>query len=67
MDNNEEVRILAEDIKCGGKLAADLLRLAGGDASIVRDASRKCHGVESMKAYIIDRRIAHIEDDMYED
>lgn len=59
--DKEDVRDLAEDIGCGFALARDLLRLAGGDAQIVRDASIRCSRVESMKAYIIDRRIAKIE------
>lgn len=51
-----KVRELAEDIHCGVPLAHDLLTLAGGDARIVRDASKFCHGVDTMKAFIIDRR-----------
>lgn len=52
---------LAIDIQCSVALARDLLRLAGGNAQIVRDASAACQGVESMKAYIIDQRVAKIE------
>lgn len=52
----KKVRELAEDIHCGVPLARDLLTLAGGDAHIVRDASAFCHGVDTMKAYIIDKR-----------
>ena len=62
--DKDDIRDLAEDIGCGFALARDLLRLAGGDMQIVRDASQHCSKVESMKAYIIDKRIAHIEDDM---
>lgn len=47
---------LAAEIHCGPSLAADLLTLAGGDSSIVRDASMFCDRVESMKSFIIDRR-----------
>lgn len=47
---------LAAEIHCGPSLAADLLTLAGGDSSIVRDASMCCDKVESMKVFIIDRR-----------
>lgn len=50
------VNDLAADIHCGPSLARDLLTMAGGDASIVRDASLLCTKAESMKAYIIDRR-----------
>ena len=50
------VNDLAADIHCGPSLAHDLLTLAGGDASIVRDASMACGKAESMKAFIIDRR-----------
>lgn len=53
---------LARDIRCGPSLARDLLTLAGGDASLVREASAECRGVESMKAYIIDRRFQKSED-----
>lgn len=52
----EKVNNLAADIHCGPSLARDLLILAGDDASIVRDASLACDKVESMKAFIIDRR-----------
>lgn len=54
--DDKRVRQLAEDIHCGVPLAHDLLKLAGDDAQMVRDASAKCHGVDAMKAYIIDRR-----------
>ena len=53
---------LADDIRCGPKLARDLLLLAGGDAELVRKASDVCHGVESLKAYIIDARIRKMEE-----
>lgn len=62
MVDDERVIDLAADIRCGVPLARDLLTLAGGDADIVRDASDLCHGVDSMKAYIIDRRIARVEE-----
>lgn len=55
------IRMLAEDIGCGGLLARDLLVLAGDDAQLVRDASAHCIGAESMKAYIIDHRFRKIE------
>lgn len=55
------VRDLAADIRCGTALARDLLTLAGGDVQLVRDASERCQGVESVKAYIIDRRIGRVE------
>ena len=58
---NQEVRDLAADIHCGSPLAYDLLMLAGGDASLVREASSASPGAESMKAYIIDRRFKRIE------
>lgn len=57
----DDVLVLAEDINCGTSLALDLLRLAGGDASLVRKASDKCVGVESLKAYIIDHRFRKVE------
>lgn len=52
---------LAQDIGCSEPLARDLLRLAGGDSQLVAEASRECKGVESMKAYIIDRRFRKFE------
>lgn len=56
-----QVRILAEDIGCGGGLARDLLVLANGDEHLVRKASELCRGAESMKAYIIDHRFRNLE------
>lgn len=50
------LRILAEDLHCGMPLVRDLLALAGNDERLVREASAACHGVESVKAYIIDKR-----------
>ena len=66
MENNEQmkIRILAEDIGCGGPLARDLLLLAGGDAGLVREASKECNGAESMKAFILDRRISYVENEL---
>lgn len=61
MDAAGVLRELAEDIHCGLPLTLDLYRLAGGDANLVREASDRCHGVESLKAYIIDKRISRIE------
>lgn len=52
---------LARDIRCGPSLARDLLVLAGGDAGLVREASDRCRGVESMKAFIIDQRFQKSE------
>lgn len=53
--------MLAEDIGCGILLAKDLLMLAGDDELLVREASTKCRGAESMKVYIIDHRFRKIE------
>lgn len=52
---------LATDIHCGQPLAHDLLMLAGGDEQLVREASDACTKVESMKAFIIDRRFRKVE------
>lgn len=52
---------LAADIQCGVPLALDLLKLAGGDAQLVRKASAACHNVEGLKAYIIDARFNKLE------
>jgi hypothetical protein len=55
------LRALAEDLHCGVPLARDLLKLAGDDANLVREASEMCAGVESVKVYIIDKRFNKIE------
>ena len=59
---DRQVNDLAADIRCGPKLAFDLLTLAGGDVQLVRDASERSIGVDMMKAYIIDHRFRKIED-----
>ena len=51
-----KVNDLAADIQCGPRLAEELLTLAGGDGQLVRDASMLNNGINSVKAYIIDRR-----------
>ncbi len=53
---DEDIRLLAEDLHCGVPRARDLLALAGDDANLVREASDECHGVNSVKAYIVDHR-----------
>jgi hypothetical protein len=58
---------LAQSIGCGGLLARDLLVLAGDDADLVREASDKCVGAESMKAYIIDSRFRSLEKEREEE
>lgn len=55
------LRMLAEDLHCGVPLVRDLLVLAGDDASLVREASDRCAGIESVKAYIINRRFDKLE------
>ena len=57
----DDVMSLARDIGCGDKLTLDLMRYAGGDADLVREASMMCSGVDSLKSYIIDHRISRIE------
>lgn len=52
----KKVNDLAADIQCGPRLAEELLTLAGGDASLVRDASMLSQGINSVKAFIIDHR-----------
>lgn len=52
----KKVNDLAADIQCGPRLAEELLTLAGGDTNLVRDASMFQQGINSVKAYIIDRR-----------
>lgn len=59
----EKVRLLAEDLHISGALARDLLMLAGGNVSLVHEASDKCFGIQSVKAYIIDHRIAKLEEE----
>lgn len=60
-NDDHEIRLLAEDIGCGGPLARDLLKLAGGDASLVREASGASTSAEGVKAYILDHRISAID------
>jgi hypothetical protein len=61
-DKWDKIIDLAIDCRCGVKLARDLLRLAGDDFDLVREASHACpNGFESVKAYIIDIRISRIE------
>lgn len=62
MGVSDLVREVASDINCSCPLAYDLLKLAGWDADLVREASRHSHGVESVKADIIDRRFRKLED-----
>lgn len=57
----DRVVMVAMRIKCGPSLARDLLLLAGDDANLVYKASEKCHGIESVKAYIIDQRLRKLE------
>lgn len=52
----KKVNDLAADIQTGPRLAEELLTLAGGDANLVRNASMLNQGINSVKAYIIDRR-----------
>ena len=52
---------LSIEIGCGIQLAQDLLILAGQDDELVKEASSACHGVESMKAYIINKRFNMLE------
>lgn len=58
---DDKIMKLATEIRCGPSLARDFLVLAGDDADLVREASAKCHGVESVKAYIIGERMTRIE------
>ena len=63
MTDWEMISDLASDIQCGTPLALDLLRLAGGDADLVRRASDACkhNGVASLKVYIINERFKKLE------
>lgn len=58
---DEEVANLAADLHCGPALVRDLLKWAGGNEDLVREASRKCDNANQMKAYIIDKRVGRIE------
>lgn len=58
---DKRVEELAAEIHCGQPLAHDLLTLAGWDEGLVREASKACTKVESMKAFIIDRRFKKVE------
>lgn len=55
-------RQLANDINVGLSFANDMLILAGGDAGIVREASRMADGAENLKAIIIDTRVSKLEE-----
>lgn len=68
MRDEERIADLAADIQCGTRLAYDLLLLAGGDESLVREASSACQGIASVKAYIVSKRLKGITDaiDMHE-
>ena len=59
---DEELYALATELHCGIPLARDLMTWAGRNADLVREASSKCNSAESMKAYIIDKRVARIEE-----
>ena len=58
---DKRVEELAAEIHCGQPLAHDLLTLAGWDEGLVREASKACTKVESMKAFIIDHRFRKVE------
>ena len=58
----EKTRKISQEVHCGLALAKDLLVLAGGDEKLVIEASeRTMNGVESLKAYIIDKRFSKLE------
>lgn len=59
--SDARIRMLANDIGCGIRLAEDLLMLSGGDEALVREASCRNGGIGSVKAYIIDKRMSKIE------
>lgn len=56
------VRRTQTKIGCGMSLTRDLLTLAGWDENLVIEASQaNLSGVESLKAYIIDKRFNKLE------
>lgn len=58
----EKARKVSQEVHCGLALAKDLLVLAGGDEKLVIEASEHTmNGVESLKAYIIDKRFSKLE------
>ena len=57
-----KVRKTQGKIGCGVSLTRDLLTLAGWDEELVVQASNESlNGVESVKAYIIDKRFKKLE------
>lgn len=61
----EQVRTLQSKIGCGLSLTRDLLLLAGGDQKLVVEASEQAlGGVETLKAYILNKRISNLESHM---
>ena len=61
VQDRERVAEVSADIHCGYFLTRDLLVLAGGDELLVYDACNARRGIESVKAYIIDKRISKID------
>lgn len=65
MDSMKHVAIVRRTqtkIGCGMSLTRDLLILAGWDENLVIEASQaNLSGVESLKAYIIDKRFKKLE------
>lgn len=58
----ERARKVSQEVHCGLALAKDLLVLADGDEKLVIEASENTmNGVESLKAYIIDKRFSKLE------
>lgn len=56
------IRRTQTKIGCGMSLTRDLLTLAGWDENLVIEASQaNLSGVESLKAYIIDKRFSKLE------
>lgn len=57
----KDVIELSEEIRCSPGLAKDLLFMAGGDKSIVKQASADSTRLDEVKAKVLDLRISKLE------
>lgn len=60
MTDQDKIKKISMNTQCGLTLSRDLFTLAGGDAELVIRASRIAHGINHLKALIIDHRIKEV-------
>lgn len=60
MTEQDKIKKISINTQCGLTLSRDLLILAGGNADLVIHASRIAHGINHLKALIIDARFKEI-------